>query len=291
MMQERVLVWMMPGAAALLAAAPANTQGAAQGAAAFRIVVPAEGLADAGLTGCAATGAAEAYRAHLAARLARPVSLCGAADAMAAAAALRDGKADMALLDPAAFETVKDKARAMLAGRMDAATGRPVAVALVLKRSGKTRLADLAGAAPIVAGTAPASKDVPMQALADAGAPVASFKPLQVIAGDEPAFAALRSGRGDLLVVTASARQRVCSALDVKVDPCADLTAVWRGRPRAARAMVVANSMATSDRHQLVGIHIALHFEAPRAMGFMARAMAPAVALDPAEPTALLAAG
>jgi ABC-type phosphate/phosphonate transport system substrate-binding protein len=177
----------------------------------------------------------------------------------------------------------------MLVGRVSAETGRVLSVALVLKSSGKTRLADLEGASPIVAGRMPASKDVPMKALADAGAPVASFKPLQIIEGDEPAFAGLRAGRGDLLVVTAGARQRACLTPDVKVDPCADLVEVWRGRPVASRAMVVANTMPIADRHQLVGIHIAMHFEAPKAMGFMARVLPPAVALDPAEAGALLA--
>lgn len=264
--------------------ARADQVGAKDATGPFRIV-----MADAGLTGCAATGDAEAYRAHLEKRLARPVSVCGAADSAAAAAELRAGKADMVVLDPAAFEMVKDRARTILAGRASADTGRVLTMALVVKRSGKTKLADLVGASPIVAGAAPASKDVPLKALADAGAPVASFRPLQVIEGDEPAFEALRAGRGNLLVVTGGARQRACMTVDVKVDPCADLTEVWRGRPQASRAMVVANSMATADRHRLVGIHIALHFEAPRAMGFVARAMPPAVALDPTEAGALLA--
>jgi ABC-type phosphate/phosphonate transport system substrate-binding protein len=265
----------------ILACAPVLAQDAAKP---FRVLVPG-----AGLNGCAAAGDAEAYRAHLEQRLTRPVTVCGAADAAAAAAALAAGQADMVALDPVAFVAVKDEARAILAGRIDAATGRVVTVALVTKRSGKTRLTDLEGASPIVAGRLPASKDVPMKALADAGAPIASFKPLQVIEGDEPAFAALRAGRGDLLVVTASARQRACMTPDIKVDPCADLTEIWRGRPIAPRAMVVANAMPIADRHQLVGIHIALHFEAPKAMAFMARALPPAVALDPAEAGALLA--
>jgi ABC-type phosphate/phosphonate transport system substrate-binding protein len=268
-------------AALVLMGAASQAQEAAKP---FRVVVPG-----AGLSGCSATGDAEAYREHLEKRLSRPVSLCGAADAVAAATALGAGEADMVALDPAAFETVKGKARAMLTGRINADTGRVVSVALVMKRSGKTRLADLQGVSPIVAGRAPASKDVPMQALADAGAPVTSFKPLQLIEGDEPAFAALRAGRGDLLVVTASARQRACMSPDIKVDPCADLTEIWRGRPVASRAMVVATNMPLADRHQLVGIHIALHFEAPKAMAFMARALPPAVALDPAEAGALLA--
>lgn len=249
----------------------------------FRVLIPG-----AGLNGCAATADVEAYRAHLQKRLARPVSVCGAADANAAATALAAGQADMVALDPASFAAIKSEARAILAGRIDAATGRVLTAALVMKRSGKTRLADLAGASPIVAGRLPASMDVPMRALADAGAPVASFRPLQVIEGDEPAFAALRAGRGDLLIVTASARQRACITPDIKVDPCADLTEIWRGRPMASRAMVVANAMPIADRHQLVGIHIALHFEAPRAMAFMARVLPPAMALDPTEAGALL---
>lgn len=262
------------------AAAPVQAQGAE---AAFRVVV-----ADAGLTGCTATGPAEAYRLHLEKRLERPVSLCGAADATAAAAVLKAGKADMVLLDPPAFDTVKDMARALLTGRVRAETGRVMTMALALKRSGRKSLADLTGATPIVAGSVPTSKDVPMQAIVDAGAPVASFKPLLVIEGDEPAFAALRAGRGDVLVVNGSARSRACMTPDLKRDPCADLVELWRGRPRAARAFVVSNKMSMGDRHQLIGIHIGLHFEAPAAMRYLAQLLPPAVAIDPAEAGALL---
>jgi ABC-type phosphate/phosphonate transport system substrate-binding protein len=264
-----------------LASVSAQAQEAAKP---FRIFVPG-----AGLSNCAPTGDAEAYRAHLEKRLERPVRLCAAGDTTAAAAALVASQADMVILDPPAYTLVAGKARAILAGRVSAATGRVLSVALVLKRSGKTSFADLADASPIVAGRLPASNDVPMQALADAGAPVASFKAVQVIEGDDPAFAALRAGRGNVLVVTAGARQRACMSLDVKVDPCADLTEVWSGRPLAPRALVVSNAMPVADRHQLVGIHIALHFEAPKAMAFMARAMPPAVAIDPTEAGALLA--
>ncbi len=270
-------VTLLLGAAAAM---PVQAQGAE---AAFRVVV-----ADAGLAGCQASGAAEAYRLDLEKRLGRPVSLCGAADATAAAAALKAGKADMVLLDPPAFDTVKDAARALLTGRVRADTGRVMTMALALKRSGRKGLADLNGAQPIVAGSAPASKDVPMQAITDAGAPVASFKPLLVIEGDEPAFAALRAGRGDVLVVNGSARSRACMTPDLKRDPCADLVELWRGRPRATRAWVVSSKMPMGDRHQLIGIHIGLHFEAPAAMRYMAQLLPPAVALDPAEASALL---
>lgn len=271
---------------ALVAFAMMTTaQAAAQtpAAAPFRIMVP-----DAGLTGCAATGAAEAYRAHLAQRLARPVRLCAADTAVAAGAALQAGEADMVVLDRAAFAAIKSSARAVLAGRVSTDTGRVLTVALVRKTSAARTLAALTGATPIVAGTAPASKDVPMQALADAGAPVKSFKPLVVETGDKAGFAALRAGRGDLLVVTAGARQRACRSFDPKVDPCADLIEIWSGRPAATRAFVAARRMTDGERHQLVGIHIALHFEAPAAMPFIARAVPPAMALDPAEASALL---
>lgn len=259
---------------------PARAQA---GGPALRVLV-----ANAGITGCAATGAAEAYRAHLAKRMARAVSLCGAQSPTAAAAALRAGTADMVLLDPAAFDTVKDVARAILTGRASALTGRVLTEALVLKGSPRASLASLTGATPVLAGNAPASNSVPLRALADAGAPVSSFKPAQVIEGDAPAFAALRAGRGDVLVVNGSARARACMTPDPARDPCADLTTLWRGRPRATSALVVSRAMPISDRHQLVGIHVGLHFEAPAAMRFMAQVLPRAAAIDPAEAGALL---
>lgn len=249
----------------------------------FRVLVPG-----AGIIGCDVRGDAAAYRSHLEKRLNRPVSLCGVKSSTAAAAALGAGKAEMVLLDPIGFAAVEDRGRAILAGRVSAETGRVLTVAVVLKSAGKDTLAKLTGAAPIVAGDKPASKDVPLRALADAGAPVASFRPVLVMNDDNAAFAALRTGRGNLLVLTAGARQRVCLPLDPKSNPCADLVEIWRGRPTAPFAFVVPKNMPIGDRHQLVGIHIALHFEAPAAMAFITRAMPPAVALDPTEAGALL---
>lgn len=252
---------------------------------AFRVLIH-----DPGFSGCDTKGEAEAYRVHLAQRLSRPVSVCAADSAEAAAMALKGGQADMVVLDPPAFGPVKDSARAILAGRASADTGRVLSVALVLKTSGKTSLAVLANATPIVAWASPASSGVPLKALADAGGPVGSFKAPLVAGGDRPAFEALRAGRGDVLVVTAGARQRMCRADDPKSEPCADLTEVWRGRPTAPRALVVSTGMSDADRHQLVGIHIALHMEAPAAMAFVARALPSSVALDPTEAGALLTA-
>ncbi|WP_416906928.1 MAG: PhnD/SsuA/transferrin family substrate-binding protein [Polymorphobacter sp.] len=269
-------------ATTLLAALLSAPLAAQDTSAPFRLLVP-----DAGLQGCAPSGDAEAYRAHLEARLARPVQLCGAESAAAAAAALNAGEAEMVLLDPPAFEAVKASARAILAGRRNAETGRTLTVALVPATSPRKTLADLAGAVPIMADEREASFAVPLQALADAGAPTASFQTPLVVRGDEAAFNALRAGRGDLLIVTASARQRACASPDIEVDPCADLREVWRGRPRAPHAFVVANAMPIDQRHQLVGIHVGLHFEAPRAMAFLARALPGAQALDPAEAGAL----
>jgi ABC-type phosphate/phosphonate transport system substrate-binding protein len=251
----------------------------------LRIAIP--GLATEGCQASSADAVSTAYIAHLKARLEKPVLLCGAKDGAAAAAALKAGEVEMALLEPQSFLAVKEQTRAILAPRFDPVEGRIMAVAITLTSSGKDNLEKLKGVRPIFIGDAAPSRAIPLQAMEDHGVDTATFGP-QVIATENTGYQALRDGKGDILIITAGARQRICRAENPKGGICPDITEVWRGRPTAAKALVVSNNMTEADRYQLIGIHIAMHNDNEAAFAYLASLMPKAIMLDPTEPSALL---
>jgi ABC-type phosphate/phosphonate transport system substrate-binding protein len=251
----------------------------------LRIAIP--GLGSEGCQAVSTDTAATAYMAHLQKRLAKPVLLCGAKDSAAAAQALKAGEVEMALLDSQSFIAVKDQTRAILAPRFDPAQGRVLTVAMTLTSSGKDNLEKLNGGRPIFIGETPPSRDIPLQALADHGLETKNFGP-QIFATEITGFKALQDGKGDMLIITAGARQRICRAEDPKGGICPGAIEAWRGRPTAPKAFVVSNNMSEADRYQLIGIHIAMHNDNPAALAFISSLLPNAIMLDPTEPSALL---
>ena len=245
------------------------------------------GLAESGCSATPSDAAAAAYRKHLEGRLGKPVVLCGYEDSKSVATALQDGQLDLAVLDQPSFEQVSKIARPILAPRVDAITGRVLAVALTLKTSGRDTPVKLAGSRPIFISKLAASHQVPLQGLADFGADTKSFKPELFVADEQAGLAALRAGQGDALIITAGARQRLCRGNDPKVVVCGDVVEAWRGRPTALTGLVVRNDLPEADRYQLVGIHLPLHQELPEAMTFLAAKLGSGIALDPTEATAM----
>lgn len=258
---------------------------AVQSSPSLRIAIP--GLTIDGCQPESPDAVSAAYVAHLQKRLEKPVLLCGAKDSAAAAQALQAGEVEMALLEPQRFIAIKDKARAILAPRFEASQGRVLAVALTLKSSGRDNLEKLKFGRPIFIGETPQSRVIPLQALADHGLDTKSLGE-PVIATENTGYQQLRDGKGDMLVITAGARQRICRAEDPKGGICPDVMEAWRGRPTAPKAFAVSNNMSEADRYQLIGIHIAMHNDNPAAFGFVAKLMPKAIMLDPTEPTALL---
>lgn len=253
-----------------------------------QIRVAAIGL---GFDGCTATpvdGSAKAYLAHLKTRLGNEVSLCNFKDTSAAAQALIAKEAEIAIIDPNAYATIKDKARAILAPRYEILVGRVLAVALTTKASGRTSLAQLVNARPIFISSMPASHAAPLKGLSDYGVVASRFGGEIMTPNEDAGLAALREGRGDVLILTAGARQRLCRGDDPKEILCADVVEVWRGRPTANQAFVVRNDMVDADRYQLIGIHIAMHNENKAAFAFIENKMPNAIMLDPTEAAALV---
>jgi ABC-type phosphate/phosphonate transport system substrate-binding protein len=237
---------------------------------------------------CAAAGpgAPAAYAALLSARLKRPVVLCGFAGGAAAGAALATGAVDLALLDAGGFAPHQGAVRTILTGRAADGPGRVLSVLMARAADPRARAADFAPARVVLGGAGPLMQAGPVQAMADAGVRFTASP--QTLAGAEAALAAVRAGGSDAALLDAASVTRNCRANDATSRRCADLKEVWRGRPRPARAWAVRRDMAEALRFQLVGIHIALHQEAPAAAPFALAGMSGAALLEPTEALSLV---
>jgi len=231
----------------------------------FRIGLPGQETQACGAGAEALAPATLAYVDHLSARLSAPVQVCLFAESADAAKALAAGEVEMALLDGAGFAPVAGEVRAILGLLSDRGLNRiPVRVA-VRSDSRARSLQDLKGGRLVFGGRLPAHLDAPRDALADYGAAPAFFGQATVAEDHEDAAARLRRGEADAMVLHIGAWQRLCRGDSPADTPCDDLRAVWTERPVADRALAVRRDMETATRHRLVGIHIAMHLEAPRA--------------------------
>lgn len=261
-----------------LALAVLPAQAAAQGPAPFRVATP-DGAAPCAAPGAAAPPAARAWAAHMAARLKRPVQLCGFADAAGAGAALASGGADMALLDAPGFAPHQATVRAILAGRPATGPGRVLSVLMARRADARTTVAAFASGRIVLAGTGPLMQDGPVLALTQAGL---SARPAPA-PGLDAALGDLRAGRADAALLDAGSVTRACRGDDPDSRPCQDLKEIWRGRPRAPRVWAVRRDMPEALRFQIIGIQIALHQEAPAGLPFALAGMTGAAMLEPAE--------
>jgi ABC-type phosphate/phosphonate transport system substrate-binding protein len=252
----------------------------------LRISIPSK--SPSACTAAPSDPAALAYVNHLKARLGKPVLLCGAKDGAAAALALASGEVDLAILQPADLATPTPKIRSILAPRVDPATGRVLSVVVSLAKSGIDSTAKLSGLRPIFIANLPASRDVPLRALEDHGVDTKAFGP-ELMATENTGFAALKEKKGDFLVLTAGARQRMCREVDPEKTACPEFVEIWRGRPTADKAFATQSNMSNADRYQLVGIHIALHIQNKAAFEFVSQQFPGATSLDPSEAGALSA--
>lgn len=273
--------------ALVLAAAVAVISAGAADAATLRIaaVTGAAGACQA-LPSSAPAGQ-KAYYKLLADRLGRQIQQCPVATEAAAAQALTAGAADMAVLDPAAFEPVRAQTRAILTVRPTGALNRiPVIVAT---RSGSPRasLGALKGATIVYTGQAPAALSLPRQALADQGAATGFFAREDIATDPDAAAAKLRSGSVDAMVINAAAWERLCRGDRPQDARCGDLKVLWRGRPRAVKALVVRRDMPDELRFRLIGIHVAMHIEAKDAFAWGASWVPGAAEFEPTEADAL----
>lgn len=265
--------------AAVVLAAPTNPP--------LRIAVPGPVAGPCTPAGAAATAAERALYAHLSRRLERPVQRCPVADRAAAAAALAAGRADLAVLDPAAYRPVAGQVRAILTTRPRSGPSRVPVVAVVRRTSRATTLAELRGLGAVYGGGQPTGLALPRRVLADHGAPAGFFAAETVAADPEAAIAMLRAGGADVLLLNASAHQRLCRADRPGQEPCADLKTVFRGRARPATAFAVRRDMPDELRFRLIGVMVALHLEAPAAFAHILAQTPGTGELEPTEADAL----
>lgn len=212
----------------------------------------------------------KAYFDLLAERLQTDVLSCPMADSAAAAQALAAGQVDLARLDGAVFGPVSNEVRSVLTTRAKGALNRLPVVVSTLKTGQAQTLADLAGAGLVFGGPMKASLEVPKTALASYGADDAFFGDQLVAQDYETAAVQLRSGAAQAMVLHAGAWQKLCRGDQPGEDLCADLRVVWRQRPVAGQAWSVRTDMTDDRRFRLIGIHVAMHNEAPAAFAWAA---------------------
>lgn len=230
----------------------------------------------------------QAYARLLAVRLEKPITICPTVDRAASAALLAGGGADLAMLDAKSF-VLAGASRAILTPRAPEDFGRVEMVALVGGGSKIAALSDLAGAKIALGGAGRLAAEGPYRALADHGVAREMLAPTMPAADPEAALDAVRAGRVDAAVLHVSAWRRVCRGNKPGDEPCKDLRVVWRGRPRPAEAVVAPLSMPEPLRYRLIGVHIAMHLEAPEAFAWAARGVPGAKSFDATEAGALTA--
>lgn len=270
-------------AAAVVACTPLAAE-----AAELRIAVPASAQGPCKAPGASAPAGEKAYFALLSKRLEEEVLACPTPDAATAAKALGAGKLDMAVLDPAAYASVAKTMRPILTVRPKGSLNRIPVLLAVKGGSAKATLADLKGGSIVFGGTSRAAYDVPRRALADQGADEGFFAREDKPSTSEAAVASLRAGKVDAMALNAAAWQRLCRGDTPNEDRCKDLKVVWQGRPRAREALVVSRNMPLSLRYRIIGIHMAMHLEAPDAFAWGSAFIPNGVEFEPTEPDALV---
>ncbi|MFZ4601298.1 MAG: PhnD/SsuA/transferrin family substrate-binding protein [Caulobacterales bacterium] len=228
------------------------------------------------------------YTRLLETRLGRPVLACPVADKAAAAAALASGGVDLAMLDPQSFPAA-GKARPILAPHSLEDFGRVEMIFAAMSTSPRAGPKGLAGARLALAGAHPVAAGGPLRVAQDAGIAPTAFAAVASERDPEAAIAAVRAGRADVAAFHAAAWRRLCRTDKPGEQPCKDLKVVYAARPQARLALVAPLSMPDELRYRLIGIHIAMHLEAPEAFAFAARGATGAVSFDPTEASALSA--
>jgi hypothetical protein len=274
---SRPAVW-TAAAATLLIAAKAEP---------FRLAAPAAATGPCAPAAAGGPAGEKAYYDHLAKRLERPVLKCPFASTAEAAAALGQGRVDMARLDPDAYGPVSGEARAILTVRARSESNRIPIMVAVRATDGAPTLVGLAGRQIAFGGNSAAGLVTPREALADRGLAPTSYR-AKVERDGDTALAELRAGKVDAAAVHAAAWQRVCRMASPKdPNPCKDLRVVLRARPQAREALVVRRDMPLELRYRLIGIHLPLHLEAPAAFAFAAGSVKDPAEFQPAEAEAL----
>ena len=271
-------------AALALAAAPSK---AAAPSPALRIAVLQDQSAPCGPVSTGAPAGEQAYFRLLATRLEMPVLSCPVASRSEAARAVAAGTADLAVLDADAYRPIAATTRAILTVRPEDQLARIAVVVAVRDDDPRRTLADLRGAAVAFGGSNRSSYDRALRALADQGVGDGYFRSHVKAASAEDALDLLRQDQVDALALHAGAWRQVCLKVRGK-SRCDELRVAWRGRPRAKLAMVAANTMPLETRYRLIGVHVAMHQEAPAAFEWASAWIPRGAEFEPTEGDALI---
>ncbi len=271
---------------ATLALAAAPTQATAP-TPALRIATLGPRTAPCGPVPADAPPGEKAYFELLARRMEMRVLNCPMGSRDEAARAIAGNTADLAVLDAEAYRPIASKTRSILTVRPDGEFARIPAVVAVRADDARRNLADLRGATAVLGGSNRSYSERPMKALADQGATEGYFSSVTQAASADAALDMLRKGKVDAMILHAGAWRRVCLKVRGK-SRCDELRVAWRGRPRAQLAMVAPNSMSLETRYRLIGLHIAMHQEAPTAFQWASAWIPNGAEFEPTESDALI---
>lgn len=223
----------------------------------------------------------KAYVAHLSKRMGIPVTLCPVATRSEAAAALAEGKIDLALLDLPSITPVKQTVRPIMAQRIPADMGRMEVVLAVPDASPIRTAADAKGRRMVL----PADNSAVLAGIKAALTAFGFERSAEVI---EPtkvtALAALKAGKADVLAMQSAQWVRLCRGEAKGETPCVGYRQIWRGREPATEAWSARRDLPLESWARLLGIHVALVQENPLAARWFAPQM---TEIEPIEATGL----
>lgn len=229
----------------------------------------------------------QAYVQLLAQRLETRVLVCPVASRTEAARALASHAADLAVLDAEAFRPIAATTRSILTVRATDEFVRIPTVVAVRAKDPRQTLASLRGGSVVFGGSNRSYYERPLKALADQGVTDGYFISTTKADSAEGALKLLREGKVDAMVLHAGSWRQVCQKVRGK-SRCDELRVVWRGRPRATLAVVASNAMPLETRYRLIGVHVAMHQQAPAAFQWASSWMPNGAEFEATESDALI---
>jgi ABC-type phosphate/phosphonate transport system substrate-binding protein len=223
----------------------------------------------------------KAYVAHVSQRMGVPVMLCPVASRTEAAAALAEGRIDLALLDLPSITPVKQTVRPIMAQRIPADMGRMEVVLAVPEASPIRSAADAKGRRMVM----PAENSAVLAGIKGALTAFGFERSADIIEPTKAtALTALKAGKADVLAMQSAQWVRLCRGEAKGETPCVGYRQLWRGREPVGEAWSARRDIPLESWARLLGIHVALVQENPLAARWFAPQM---TEIEPVEATGL----
>jgi ABC-type phosphate/phosphonate transport system substrate-binding protein len=222
------------------------------------------------------------YGMLLSTRLGIAVELCGFANKPGIARAFAQGKVDFAPLSATDYPAARGTARPILNALAQQELPRSPIVAIARPAAGLKSAAEVAGRRVAVLAKGPLTYGLSRSALAaEVGANILKSE-TPVVGSFAHGLAALSASRIDVLLLPIDYWVLGCAAAK---DACKPFRIVWQDRPVPNSAWCLRSGLPAELRYRLIGIHVALRYDDPKA--FAAVAGTRGAGFDATEATAL----